>query len=80
MPREEQGRRANKLALLVMVNRQGGAGDAPGAPVAYLDEYEALLIAHYEIDLTESAAEIASDGLEPAAFQVLPGSLLGLRA
>lgn len=67
----------DQLGLLVSGDAGGGAAEIRAAAHAHFHKNQRSPLAHDEIDLAETAAEIALDELKPLALQIARGQLLG---
>lgn len=69
--------RTDELALLVLVYRSGCRGEAAGPAIADLDEYQALPVAHDQVDFSGATAEIPPDEFQALAAEVVERDVLG---
>ncbi len=65
-----------ELVLLAPVDGQGGTRERSGGAITDLDEHQAIVIQHYEVDFANAAAVIALNGLQAFVLQVSTRKLL----
>jgi hypothetical protein len=66
----------DQLALLAPVDGQGGTRKCTGGSIPNLDEHQAIVIQHDQVDFAMAAAIIAFDRLQSPVLQVSTGKLL----
>jgi hypothetical protein len=66
----------HQLALFAPVDSQGGTRECTGGSIPNLDEYQAIVIQHDQVDFAMTAAIIAFDRLQSPGLQVSTGKLL----
>lgn len=75
--REKRFGGPDQLSLLVAVDRHRRARKRTRGSVANLDEHQAIVIEHDEVDFAVTAAEIVGDRRESAVSQVSKRELFG---
>ena len=78
--RDEQCGGSNELALLVNIDGLSRRRYAVARTIANLNENEARVVQHDEIDFAEAAAEISPNQKQALALQGFKGDLLGVKA
>lgn len=76
--RQEHFGRADEPALLVIIDRQDGPGEAAVRAIAYFDKDQAIVIEHDQVDLSMTATVIARYGAQALIPQESECELLGV--
>jgi len=80
MAREKPLGCLDELALLVHIDGKCRLHEAPRGSQPYLDEHQAVVIPHDQVDFAVPAAEITADRLKPSLAQVSKRYLLAFAA
>jgi hypothetical protein len=67
----------DQFALLAPVDGQGSTRECSGGAITNLDEHQAIMIQHNEVDFAMAAAVIALNLFQPPVCQVSTRKLLG---
>ncbi len=78
--RSKQCRSPNQFALLVNIDGQAGARKTVAGAVAHLDEDQAAVIFHNEVNFAQAATKILYDSDQALSVQELMRELLGVES
>ena len=77
MTREKQSGRLCNAALFAAVDGLHRRHKPCGLPEADLDEYQAIAVAHHEVDFSEAATKVLREKHEASGFEVMAGERFG---